>query len=123
MAQIPLSELTLRIAERANRIAEHQPLAPGAELELWQRASAEVKRDFAPAVEELAEALRAHHPGVARCEARLEERVPRAYERKRYNVRLELDLPGRHLVVNREHEDDPLAALDDAFAGARLALG
>jgi hypothetical protein len=42
----PVSELTLRIAERANRLAAARPPAPGRELELWLEAEAQVKREL-----------------------------------------------------------------------------
>lgn len=40
-----IAELTLRIAERANRIAQERGMAPGRELDLWLEAEAEVKRE------------------------------------------------------------------------------
>jgi hypothetical protein len=39
-------ELTLLIAERANRLAQRHPLKPGGELALWLEAEAEVKREL-----------------------------------------------------------------------------
>ena len=41
-----IPELTLRIAERANRLAARRPLLPGHELELWLQAEAQVKREL-----------------------------------------------------------------------------
>jgi hypothetical protein len=66
--------------------------------------------------------LRRAHPSVRRCEALLEDRPPHRYERRRFNVRLEIDCAGRQLVINREHDDDPRAALEQAFAAARSTL-
>jgi pimeloyl-ACP methyl ester carboxylesterase len=57
------------------------------------------------------------HPGSA-CHATVEERAPHAYERRRYNVRLDVTAGGRRFVVNREHDDDPGVALREAFAAA-----
>jgi hypothetical protein len=39
-------ELTLLIAERANRLAQRHPLEPGGELKLWLEAEAQVKREL-----------------------------------------------------------------------------
>jgi hypothetical protein len=41
-----IEELTLRIAERANRLAQRRALSPGCELELWLEAETEVKREL-----------------------------------------------------------------------------
>jgi hypothetical protein len=46
MAQQRIAELTLKIAERANRLAAGQPLPPGGELALWLEAEAQVKREL-----------------------------------------------------------------------------
>ena len=39
-------ELTLRIAERANQLAQKRALQPGGELKLWLEAEAAVKREL-----------------------------------------------------------------------------
>jgi hypothetical protein len=41
-----IDELTLRIAERANRLAEQRDMTPGCELALWLEAEAQVKREL-----------------------------------------------------------------------------
>lgn len=64
--------------------------------------------------------LRQRHPGCD-CRVTVEEREPHVYERRRFNVRL--DVSGkRALVVNREHDADPAAALADAFSEAHREL-
>ena len=45
-SQVHLEELTLRIAERAYRLAQQHGPAPGCELELWLQAESEVKREL-----------------------------------------------------------------------------
>jgi ribosome-associated translation inhibitor RaiA len=65
-----------------------------------------------------AERLCASFPAVQSCHLKVEERVPRAYERKRFHVGLELRIRGRGLVVNREDEADVLAAVRQAVAAA-----
>jgi hypothetical protein len=66
--------------------------------------------------------FRAAHPVVRDCRVTLEDRPARAYERRRFNVRLDLALAGSALVINRENERDPAVALRDAFEAARLQL-
>lgn len=66
--------------------------------------------------------LRRAHPALRRCEALLEERPPHRYERRRFNVRLEIDWGGRSFVINREDDSDPEVALEAAFAAARASL-
>lgn len=77
---------------------------------------------FSSAAEQRAAHLRSAYPELGRCEVTLRDRPPRRYERKRYNVRLDLDYAGRQLVINREHERDPLAALLEAFEAAQWQL-
>jgi len=43
---VPIAELTLRIAERANQLAQQRGIPPGCELALWLEAEAEVKREL-----------------------------------------------------------------------------
>lgn len=43
-----IEELTLRIAERAHRLAQRRALSPGCELELWLEAETDVKRELRP---------------------------------------------------------------------------
>jgi len=45
-----IDELTLRIAERANRLAQRRDMTPGCERALWLEAEAEVKREMRAAV-------------------------------------------------------------------------
>jgi hypothetical protein len=45
-ARACIDELTLRIAERANQIAQQRGMPPGCEFALWLEAEAEVKRDL-----------------------------------------------------------------------------
>ena len=71
---------------------------------------------------EYASSLRGAYPAVRRCHALLEDRPPHRYERRRFNVRLEIECAGRSFVINREHDHDAGAALEQAFAAARSNL-
>jgi hypothetical protein len=66
--------------------------------------------------------LRERHPGVRDCRVSVADRVPHAYECRRYNVRLDIAVQGRELVINRESDDDPALALEAAFAAAHRQL-
>ena len=65
--------------------------------------------------------LTQRHPGT-RCRVTVEDRPPRAYERKRFNVRLDVSLDSRAFVVNREHDEDAAVALREAFQAASRQL-
>lgn len=66
--------------------------------------------------------LKARHPKLTACRVSIQERPPHRFECRRYNVRLDLVVAGHELVINREHDDDPAAALGAAFEAARRAL-
>lgn len=70
-----------------------------------------------PSIRELETDLKQRHPGTD-CRVTVEDRPPHAYERKRFNVRLDVSLDRRSFVVNREHDDDPGQALREAFNAA-----
>jgi hypothetical protein len=72
---------------------------------------------LAARIRELEVRLKQRHPG-SDCRVTLEDRVPRAYERRRFNVRLDVCRDGRSMVVNREHDHDPALA----FAAAHRQL-
>jgi dienelactone hydrolase len=74
-----------------------------------------------PRIHQLEARLRERHPG-ADCRVTVEDRVPHAYERKRFNVRLDVALGSRSFVVNREHDEDPGVALREAFSAANRQL-
>jgi putative phosphoribosyl transferase len=74
-----------------------------------------------PRIRSLEARLRERHPGAG-CRASVEEREPHAYERRRYNARVEVTLGSGSFVVNREHDEDPGLALREAFAAANRQL-
>jgi dienelactone hydrolase len=74
-----------------------------------------------PRIHDLESSLKQRHPG-AQCRVTLEDRPPHAYERRRFNVRLDVSLAGRSFVVNREHDHDPGVALTEAFTAANRQL-
>jgi len=86
-----------------------------------QHACRWFRRHLHSPIHDLESGLRQRHPGL-QCQVTVEDRPPRAYERKRFNVRLDVSLAGRSFVVNREHDDDPGAALREAFQAANRQL-
>jgi ribosome-associated translation inhibitor RaiA len=66
--------------------------------------------------------LESRHPAVTTVVVTVEARAPRKYERKQFNVRLGLRAGPREVVINREHDRDPNAALRDAFDAAARQL-
>lgn len=62
------------------------------------------------------------HAPQATCRVTLEERPARRYECRRYHARLDISFAGHELVIDREHDDDPAAALGAAFEAASQAL-
>ena len=76
---------------------------------------------LAARIRQLEARLRQRHPGLD-CRVTLEDRVPHAYERRRFNVRLDVCRDGRSMVLNREHDHDPAIALREAFAAAHRQL-
>lgn len=79
-------------------------------------------RNLDARIRERSAELRSRHPGVLDCRVSIADREPHAYERLRYNVRLDVALGGRELVINRESDEDPGVALDQAFAAAHRQL-
>jgi len=82
----------------------------------------ELMKDLNARIRDCSAELRARHPGVGDCRVSVADRVPHAYECRRYNVRLDIAVGGREMVINREHDDDPAVALDEAFAAAHRQL-
>ena len=79
-------------------------------------------KDLSTSIQEHSASLRSRHPAVRECRVNIENRPSRLYECRRFNVRLDIAVDGHEIVVNREHDDDPAAALEDAFAAAHRQL-
>jgi hypothetical protein len=77
---------------------------------------------LASSIHEKAARLQSAHPGVKLRQITVENRPPRQFERKRYNVRVDLCVGECELVFNREHEEDAGAALNEAFRAAEHAV-
>jgi putative phosphoribosyl transferase len=61
-------------------------------------------------------------PQIKSCRVTVEEHAPRAHERKRFNVGVDIRLADREILINREDDAAPLAAAREAFGSASHQL-
>jgi len=78
-------------------------------------------------VQKRADELEQFHPRIVACKVMLEEATRRQHQGKIFHVRIDLTVPGREIVVNRdpaEHHahEDLNVAIRDAFNAARRQL-
>ena len=66
-------------------------------------------------IREKAEKLPEFHGGVMRCHVVVEELALHNQQGRRFNVRVEVHVPGHEIAVNRDHDEDPYVAVRDAF--------
>jgi len=59
---------------------------------------------------------------ITSCRVVVEERARHRSNGREFNVRVDLRVPGRELVVNRAHHEDAYVAVRDAFDDARRQL-
>ena len=55
------------------------------------------------------------HPNVTGCHVAVEEQRRHHQQGRWFNVRVAVGVPGHEVVVNRDHDEDPYVALNDAF--------
>jgi ribosomal subunit interface protein len=73
-------------------------------------------------IREKAEKLPEFHGGVMRCHVVVEELALHHQQGRRFNVRVEVHVPGHEIAVNRDHDEDPYVAVRDAFDHAAEQL-
>jgi len=66
--------------------------------------------------------LEEFHPRITRCHVTVEETGKHRHQGRRFAVRIDLRVPGREIAVTREHHEDVLIALRDAFDAAKRQL-
>jgi ribosomal subunit interface protein len=59
---------------------------------------------------------------ITSCRVMVEMPHKHQHQGKQFNVRIELDVPGNEIVVNRDHHEDVYVALRDAFDAAKRQL-
>ena len=73
-------------------------------------------------IREKAARLHALSDRITRCRVTLERRHRRQHQGGEYNVRIDVHVPEREIVVNQEHDEDVYVALRDAFEAAERQL-
>lgn len=66
--------------------------------------------------------LEKFHPRITSCRVVLEQAGRHQRQGKEFVVRLDITVPGGEIAVNRDHAEDVLAAVRDAFDAARRKL-
>jgi len=74
------------------------------------------------AVREKAAKLDLLYPHIMRCQVVIELAGKHKHQGKEFGVRIDLSVPGREIVVNREHGEDVYVVLRDAFDAAKRQL-
>jgi ribosomal subunit interface protein len=62
------------------------------------------------------------YPRIMGCRVVLEAPHRHKQQGKQFTVRLDVTVPGKEIVVNRDHHEDAYVALRDAFNAARRQL-
>jgi len=70
-------------------------------------------------IREKMEALGQLHPNLTRCNVTIEQPHLHKHQGNAFNVRIDLNVPGDQIVVNRDAHEDAYVALREAFDAAR----
>lgn len=73
-------------------------------------------------IREKAAKLETFHHRIMSCHVVVEHERRQRHQDNRFNVRIDLHVPGREFAVNRDHHDDVYVALRDAFDAAKRLL-
>lgn len=73
-------------------------------------------------IRQKAEKLEEFHSRIISCRVTVEELRKHHRQGRQFCVSVDLRLPGREIVANRNHDEDVYIALRDAFDAARLQL-
>ncbi len=73
-------------------------------------------------VRQKAEKLEAFYPHIMGCRVVIEVPHKHKHQGRAFNVRLDITVPGKELVVNREADEDVYVAVRDAFDAAKRQL-
>ena len=74
------------------------------------------------AIHDKVEKLERYYEHVMSCRVVLEVDARHKHQGKQFTVRIDLKVPGGEIAVTREHSEDVLIALRDAFDAARRQL-
>lgn len=73
-------------------------------------------------IRERAEKLELFHPHMTGCRVLVQQPHRHKHQGKKFNVRLDITVPGGEVVVDREEHEDVYVALRDAFDAAKRQL-
>jgi ribosomal subunit interface protein len=73
-------------------------------------------------VREKAARLEAFYPRIMSCRVAIEAQHRHKHQGKHYAVRVDVRVPGREIVANRDHHEDVYVALREAFDAAKRQL-
>lgn len=73
-------------------------------------------------IRQKAEKLETFYPNIMGCRVVVEVPHKHKHQGRMFNVRLDITVPGKELVVNREADEDVYVALRDAFDAAKRQL-
>jgi len=74
------------------------------------------------AIREHAQKLELFHTNVTSCRVSVEEISKHQHQGRQYRVRIDLRVPGKEIVVTRDHHEDVYVAVRDAFDSAKRQL-
>ena len=66
--------------------------------------------------------LEEFHPNITRCRVTVDELGRHRRQGRHFRVRIDVRVPGKEIVANRDHDEDVYVALRDAFDAARRQL-
>ena len=66
--------------------------------------------------------LEQFHPRIMSCRVTVEESHKHRNQGRHFQVRVDVRVPGREIVANRDHAEDPYVALREAFDAAKRQL-
>jgi ribosomal subunit interface protein len=73
-------------------------------------------------IRDAARKLEEFHSRIISCRVTVEELVKRRTKSRQYRVKVDLRIPGKEIVVDRDHDKDVYVALSDAMHAARRQL-
>lgn len=73
-------------------------------------------------IREKAAKLEEFHPRITSCRVTVEELRKHHRQGRHFQVRVDVRVPGREIVANRDHHEDVYVALRDAFEAAQRQL-
>ena len=74
------------------------------------------------AIREHAATLEKFHPKIISCRAVVAETGLHHQQGRQFTVRLDIRVAGGEIAISRDHHEDPMVAMRDAFGAARRKL-